>query len=792
MVHEARRREGSKLSAPAHVPPPASTATPNLHPDLAVYTAECLARQKLHESVVKAERVPTPSFHLTHVPVEALSLVAEWLPGTSVAHLWFTGDKALQRKLQRAVRRIEVTLEFLTGCANRLSVPLLSQLTALETVIFSPRTPKSFEGRVTILDLSVVPKSLKHLQIRIPITIRTFTKSPTGRADFFDWKELMPDLRFFDISETSVGLYEDMAPWMPQYLRTLRFASVGKIDQEFIDALPFLNLEEFCIHSESSYPPPSTPNSITLPKELLRLTWTYPWIYLAALPPQLQELVLTSPCMPNPYANTIEENNVIHKHPLWIRAFALSDLKRLELHANDYTPVMHGRTTSFLLDPYGVFSTLPQRLTCLIINFTPPLDTIDRLATTDCISHLPATLLELTLAGFDVPLAHLESLPCDNLRRLSIFEQGQPSHHSKPGKKVVAGDFYRIARRVPRGGSHLVSPNDPRYSPYGLIEGQYLAAAPSPEEPNIGDEERQRRIDRLNAITKFSPALVNSLPRSLVALHIPHAHLHALEYLGPHTWPAALGELHVGEIPTSYIPQLPQSLYLLDCLFSPPNFNHPRTRDEEDDYEENQDSGNASSAPHESDASSADFSEHVVTDDKPSSSASAMGESVQGSLLPPLLHRLRCSVPHSLFLTSAIRLPPKLANLDIAVQDKDRHPMLPEDWSTVFPPSLHSLAIAGVSDLFTDAWFDHLPLATLRELEIDLTGPCRLYSLNVLPPLLSRFTLRTTADLSFEHKETLPDTLELLDIQAPAGNFRSKVWLRRRSSFSAPSLEEEN
>lgn len=793
-----RKVEPRRIEAQAQLEAPSSPTTPSFSPSVPfvsdeAYLAERLARKELHASVVKAERAPTPSFHLTHVPVEALCHVTEWLSGDDIACLWFTGDSMLQRKLQRAVRRIEVALSRPTrNNSNRVSVPLLSHLTSLETVIFVPRKNGTFDSNplIMILDLSVVPRSLKHLQIRIPITIRTFTKRPEGRADFFDWKELMPELRFFDISETSVGVYEDMAPWMPQFLRTLRFTSTGKIDQEFIDALPFLNLEEFSLHAETSYPPRSIENSITLPKELLRLTWTYPWSSLAELPPRLQELVLSAAFPRNPYAGGDENNGPTHKLPLWIRAFALPDLRRLELHANESTPVNYGRAVC-TFDTFGMFSTLPQKLTILIINFTPNLDSIDRLVSIDCITHLPATLLELTLAGFDVPLAGLETLPCDNLRRLSIFERGQPSYPSKPGKKVSAGDRYRVGRRMTRGCGLFAGTDAECNDLGGAGQGGnspselfLMHGAPSPDEPNITPEERKNRLERLNAISKLYPSVVNSLPRSLVALHIPHAHLYALEYLGPHTWPTSLGELHVGEVPISYVPQLPRSLFSLDCIFAHSNRNNRRRVDDEDEFEED-DSSMASSAyssaPHGSDAPNAREDHHSGISSVSGDSAMLVAEETPShdSLLPPLLHRLRCSIPSAMDLYASLPLPKKLAQLDIAVEDQFRHPELPNEWSSLLPPTLHSLAIAGISSLFNDIWFDNLPLATLREMQIDFTGVCPLRSLDVLPPLLSRFILRTGKILNFHQEEVLPSTLEYLRLYAPDGNFRSKVYLHK-------------
>lgn len=725
------------------------------------------------------------SFRLTHVPFSTLALVTEWLTGHTVARLWFTGDRNLHRQMERGgVKRIEVKVRW--SLDVRIRVPLLSYLTNLETLIISASNSCDPQNELvtTTFDLSVIPASLKVLRIRIPISIRTFAKSPIGRVEYYDWKELMPNLEVFDFSKASVGLYADMCRFMPQRLKSFAFSQSGLVDQEFFDFLPTLYLEELCLHNGTITPPVSAAESIILPRELLKLTWTFPWSQLGPLPSSLQELVLS---LPQSYAQRAnyyvmpmddDTSHKLHLQPLWQRASGMPSIKRLALHAN-----LSGNFSTFgntpglrSVNPHGVFTTLPPALTSLTVNYTPSDHTWAKLMDMDCFAHLPATLNELILAGFEAPLQHLAIMPCEGLKRLAIYSKGQPAHGKSLGQLVEPGARFRIGRRqVPEP---FVDPEDSRYN--NVIDigretfeyffptkgrtttatkkgrrGPNAANAPAmnpgmlflldqyDDEADLYGQDLIDRQEQKISFADFTPQIVSSLPRTLTSLDLPHVKLQSLETLGPHTWPAQLLHLCVGEVPISYAPLLPRSIHSLDCVF-------------------------------------------VVSDLKLGHGHETRGESRMDlseseqstSSLPPYLHRLRCTIPSVTYLKSSLKLPKRITELDLTLQDLTvPEEGFDEEWTRDLPPELRSLAIFGIGAFFSRKAMLKLPQETLQELEMDIfsLGPesgrqkrtSPLGSWSSLPPHLTHFTIRINSLLDFNVMQGLPTRLECLKIEAP-------------------------
>lgn len=693
-------------------------------------------------------------FRLTHIPVDALALITEWLSGHCIARLWFTGDSMLHTQFSRGgVRRIEVKVR--GAYDSTIRVPLLSELSNLDTLIVSPRSTTVLQFKHAVFDLSVVPKSLRWLRIRIPISVRTFSKTPTGRVEYYDWKEIMPNLIGLDLTEAELCLYEEMGPLMPQGLRHLHFSSNGTVDQALLDALPLNNLEELTVRNNGrSAPRMPAEESITLPSELKKVVWTHPWQSLKSLPPTISELVLGMPYSFNGNRQYYLDSMPTHTLPLWRRIAATESLKSLEVHLNHVVIVSFGAGIPYVMDPPQFFSVLPKNLTSLVINYSPWKSDLEaRLITMDCVTALPSTLLHLTLAGFDFPLSLLTLLPCDNLKTLEIYERAQPGSMGE-GDQVTPGDRYRVGRR--RIPTEFYNPRDHRYNnsisigealynlyfPCTQAAGKQAAvAAPSaeviflllgasPDEQGITPEEAQTRRDHRKLLSELTPDIVSQLPRSLAVLHLPQADLHLLETLGPHSWPPALGIVSCGKVPLSYISQIPRSVFDLDCEF---------------------------------------------VHSKRSAAKSSEPVGVETQLLPPLLYRLRCSLPSISDLNTSLVLPNSIAKLDIAFQDVEAPSSFSQGWSDFLPPHLLSLSVFGVGTLFSELWLDHLPAETLRDLEIDVQalGPetgrnkrqSPFTSWKSLPRNLTNFTLRINTLLNFNIVKDLPTTLENLTLK---------------------------
>ena len=784
-----------------------------------------------------------PNFRLNHVPFHTLSLVTEWLSGHCIARLWFTGDKTLHHQFQRGgVKRFHVKVR--SAINSTISLSLLSSFSNLETLIVSARHPDALNNSNiltscysnTILNLHVFPKSLREFRVRIPISVRTFATAPFGRVEYLDLKQMFPLMEIWDLSEAMFPIYEDMVPFMPQHLSSLHVLCSGA-DQELMEALPEkgATLEGLSLHiSNAGFPRLVKSESVKLPESLRRLLWQHPWDSLTMLPPNLRELVLGCP---------FNDATPIHNTHTWQRVANLTALQRLELHLNSNAGgggfgYGFGLATfhSPLFTPNEVFATLPRTLTSLTINYLPGLAQTqctaeNRLITMDCITMLPSTLLELTLAGFDVPLHFLPLLPCDHLQRLTIHPRGQPIHNGvMAGRRVNIGARYRVGRRgvppifihkedaryndsidVGGGGGYILGygpdhlPRDAQQQQQNMaahfaqpaqnrrqVRGRNAAAAAAvaaaannaggtvvpfrrgpatrrrvamynnrpqedsdEEEGNSADEdnamqededdfvatvvevESEEEIERKRPFVELTAEVVTALPATLLYLDMPHVNLSALEYLGPHTWPSRLGQLFVANIPLSYIPMLPQSLFLIDAVFIETN---------------------------KAKLTSMDISEE------------------QSSLnLPPLLHRLRCSLPSATCLQSKLKLPHSLMELDIAFRDMAPPASLDEDWSKFLPPRLRSLAVFGIGHLFFKQWFAHLPRTTLQELEMDVfalgvisgrvtkrESPIRTWE--HLPPNLSHLVFRINTPLPFHVLEQLPANLEYLKVECRGSN----------------------
>lgn len=216
---------------------------------------------------MSVEQAPT-SFRLTHVPVETLALVAEWLTGDCIALLWFSGDKQLHRQFQRGgVRSITIKLRRISRAMIR--VPLLAELTCLETLVVSPRNPIKVDYEHAAFDLSLLPRLLTSLTFKIRLSIRSFTKSMTGRVEYADWKEYLPNLKKLDFSEANVPLYKENCPNMPQHLRV--FKTSATLEPELLDALPLAEIEELQVSGGMDRATPE--ESVTLPLTLKSLVW---------------------------------------------------------------------------------------------------------------------------------------------------------------------------------------------------------------------------------------------------------------------------------------------------------------------------------------------------------------------------------------------------------------------------------------------------------------------------------------------------------------------------------------
>lgn len=654
---------------------------------------------------------------LLRLPLPALRSVTDCLSGHCIARLWFAGDRALQLQLSRG-GVTHFEVEINNWKGRQfLQLGFLASLTSLETLIIKPVSCPT--QNLEVSDLVIDTKVLPASLRIIKFGLAT---SPRTLAT-----TLTGPLKNIDLSKLFPHLQElDLSE------------SKMCLYDEVIRSLPrWLKVLRFAHNSRRIASPTAIDQGMLdlMPQALQELHF-YTSEPHASRSTAAQKLNLQR-FTEMTKLHWLHNAEVIGSLPsATLKHLAISTqfdnifitsstyiqqcgaLESLEINAN----CQSGFGAKQLIKTETFFETLPRGLKSFTLNYVQ-FGADDNLTVDDFqLALLPSGLETLILAGFVLPIAGLKALPCKNLKHLAIFHVGEPLAYNIEKTLKVGARFYAGHRRVKE---LFFQPGDLRYR-FSLPRSYLYDQIP-------GCTESDDAIFREPDTETITADLVSCLPRSLTKLILPHISLADLDIAaGAVEWPPKLNELFIGEVPLSHIPLLPQSLSSLDIIFTP-------------------------------------SAEHIAA------------QASSNQALPPLLHRLRCSVPTVGNLGAEITFPRGLEILDLAIED-EKKPQSRRTWSRVLPPKLRSLSVLALSSMFSQAWMTDLPVDTLRELEMDVhclgtkkqqTPPIDNWT--TLPPNLLRFVFRINMDLPFDVLSDLPSRLETLVVETTSSEKEPQI-----------------